>query len=765
MPPFTQANRPLTITTPLGADVFGVSALSGAEAISRPFEFRVDVFAAADATVEFDRLLGQGVTVSVALPGGEKRHFNGIVRSVSKGATERTTGVARTAYRLTVVPKLWLLTRVARSRIFQQKTVKQILETVLTGITTQFSLQGTYEPRDYCAQYRETDFDFASRLMEEEGIFYFFTHADGQHKMVIGDVPIAHPALAAGPSIKFDPGSGGALPDDRIHEWEKSQELTAGKVTLWDHSFELPGRNLEATAQLVESVQVGAASHKTLYAANRPLELYDFPGGYAKRFDGVSPGGGDAPANVNKIFQDNARTAGIRTRQVAVGSLVVSGSSNCRQLVAGHKFTLTDHLDGDGEYVLTAVEHEARAADTGRSGGGGGFAYRNRFRCIPTALPFQTPRLTARPRVDGCQTATVVGPSGEEIFTDKYGRVKVQFHWDRDGQRNASSSCWVRVATMWAGNQWGAVHIPRVGQEVVVDFLEGDPDRPIIVGSVYNAQQMPPYALPANRTQSGVKSRSSAQGGPEHFNEIRFEDKKGSEHIAVHAEKDLLTTVENDETRTVFHDRTSVIVNDDTRTVGGKDKDGNEVGGDDVVTVKKGHRTVTLDEGNLKTQVKKGTLTTLVDEGDETHTVKTGTQTVTVESDRVIHVKTGKLVTNVDTGAYTTTVKTGNALLDVKAGKYEVKAAQKLEITVGGSTVTITPTSIEIKTGATSIKLGPAGLEMKGPTAKLTGDGMTEIKGGMVKMEGSGMLQMKAPMSQLNGDGMLMAKGGLTMIN
>jgi type VI secretion system secreted protein VgrG len=765
---FTQANRTFAVTTPLGADAFAVAGFTSREGVSRPFEVVLDLYAPADTAVAFDQLLGQGVTLDVVLPDGSKRHLNGIARALAQRGTEHVGETPRTHYRMVVVPKLWLLTRQARSRIFQQKTVPQILETVLTGLDTSFELQGTYEPREYCVQYRETDFDFLSRLMEEEGIYYFFTHADGAHTMVIGDAPLSHPDLPTGATITFDPGVGGLVPDDRISEWEKVQELTAGKVTLWDHSFELPGRNLEASADVQQTVQAGTVSHSLRGSANQALELYEYPGGYAKRFDGVSSSGGDAASNLQKISQDNQRTATIRAVQVVASALQGRGASNCRQLVAGHKFTLSGHPDADGEYVLTEVEHEARAGDLARSsaGGDGGFVYRNRFSCIPSALPFRPARRTPRPRVEGCQTAEVVGPQGEEIFTDKYGRVKVQFHWDRDGQRNASSSCWVRVATMWAGNQWGAVHIPRIGQEVVIDFLEGDPDRPIVVGSVYNANMMPPYTLPDNKTQSGIKSRSANQGSPENFNEIRFEDKKGSELLYIHAELNLETQVETDEKRLVGHDRKTAVGNDDTRIVGGKDKDGNDVGGNDTIEVKKGNRTVTIDEGNLQTQVKKGTLTTLVDTGDETHTVKQGKQTVTVETgDRIIHVKTGKLVTNVDTGAYETTVKTANAKLDVQAGKYEITAAQEVKITVGGSTITMKPSEIELKMGGTSIKLGPAGIEMKGPTVKITGDGQVEVKGAMVKVEGQGMLQMKAPMSQLNGDGKLMAKGGLTMIN
>ena len=314
-------------------------------------------------------------------------------------------------------------------------------------------------------------------------------------------------------------------------------------------------------------MQVGTVSHTLKVAGNDKLELYDFPGGYAQRFDGITPGGGDRASDIQNIFQDNARTAAIRMQQETTPALSIAGQSTCRQFTAGHKFTLDRHFNANGAYVLTHVGHSATMGDTYTTGSDTSPIYENTFECIPTALPFKPAQTTPRPTVEGTQTAVVVGNPGDEIFTDKYSRVKVQFPWDRQGQHDANSSCWVRVGTLWAGKQWGMIHIPRVGQEVIVAFEEGDPDRPIIVGSVYNAEQMPPYDLPANMTQSGIKSRSSKGGSPANYNEFRFEDKKGSELITLHAEKDQSISVEHDETHRVGHDRTKTIDHDETTHV------------------------------------------------------------------------------------------------------------------------------------------------------------------------------------------------------
>jgi type VI secretion system secreted protein VgrG len=570
MPTYTQDNRPLSVRTPLGKDVLLLVGLTGHEAISRLFNFQLDLLAEDASKVKFDKLLGQKITVALKLPNEKERYFNGICNRISQGG--RSEGEVFTAYHLEIVPQFWLLARRSQSRIFQHVNVPDILKSVLAGLEVTFEIQGTFHPRDYCVQYRESDFNFASRLMEEEGIFYFFKHTAEGHKMVVANTPDSH--------LKFDDDSekkiiyeevfGGYRYENRILGWEKIQELRSGKYTLWDHCFELPHKHLEGQTDILESVQVGNVDHKLQVGDNGKLEIYDFPGAYAQRFDGVDKGGGDQAADLQNIFEDNKRTTKIRMEAETVPGLVIRGGSNCRHLVSGYQFTLDRHFDADGDYVLTELAHTARLTSGDyRSGGEGEFAYENHFTCIPfnDHLPFRPPQTAVKPTVTGTHTAVVTGPAGEEIFTDKYGRVKVQFHWDRQGRNDADSSCWIRVGTIWAGKQWGVIHIPRIGQEVIVDFLEGDPDQPIIVGSVYNADQMPPYKLPDNKTQSGVKSRSSKQGGPANFNEFRFEDKKGQEQVFLHAEKNQDIEVENDETHWVGHDRRKTIDHDETTHV------------------------------------------------------------------------------------------------------------------------------------------------------------------------------------------------------
>src|SRR5262249_19379933 len=277
-------------------------------------------------------------------------------------------------------------------------------------------------------------------------------------------------------------------------------------------------------------------------ATTAQLEIYASPGGFAQRFDGIDRGGAPHPAELQKIFEDNKRTVAIRMQQEALHSLKIQGTSNCRHFVSGHKFTLTRHFNADGPYVLTNLEHTDSLSANYRSGEGVELVYKNRFTCIPLVLPFRPPLVTKKPVVEGAQTAVVVGPPGEEIFCDKYGRVKVQFHWDRQGKNDADSSCWVRVATIWAGKSWGIVNVPRVGHEVVVAFEEGDPDRPIIIGSVYNNDHMPPGEFPKDKMISGLKSNSTPGGGG--YNGLVFNDTKGKEKITLHGQYDMATTIE-----------------------------------------------------------------------------------------------------------------------------------------------------------------------------------------------------------------------------
>ncbi len=563
--PFKHDNRLFKIHTQLDDDVLLLEGFAGHEGISSLFQFHLDLIASNQQAIAFDSVLGQSASVELLLPNGDSRYFHGILSSFSQGGRN----MRFTHYAAELVPAFWLLTRQVQSRIFQQMTVPEILTQVLAGLTVTWELHGDFQPRDYCVQYRESDFHFASRLMEEEGIYYFFKHTADSDEMVVGNTPQSHPELPDPSTLIYDEIDGGTRDEERILHWEKSQDLRSGKYTLWDHCFELPGKHLEAEKTILETVTVGKLVHRLKVGGAEKLEIYDYPGAYAQRFDGVAPGGGDQSAELQKIFDDNARTVGIRMQQEALPTLVINAASKCSHLVSGYKFTLDSHFNADGTYVITSLSHSGQQGiDTGEEHEQREPTYSNSFTCIPFALPFRPQRFTPRPFVHGSQTATVVGPSSEDIFTDKYGRIKVQFHWDRQSQGGPDSSCWVRVGTMWAGQQWGAIHIPRVGQEVIVDFLEGDPDQPIVVGSVYNAGQMPPYKLPDNKTQSGIKSRSSIGGGNDNFNEIRFEDKFGSEQIVLHAEKDLLESVEHDTTEYVGNDRTLKVEQNQTELVG-----------------------------------------------------------------------------------------------------------------------------------------------------------------------------------------------------
>ncbi|HWG96079.1 MAG TPA: type VI secretion system tip protein TssI/VgrG, partial [Nitrospira sp.] len=430
-------------------------------------------------------------------------------------------------------------------RIFQGKKVPDIIQEIFkeNGITDiKTVLKATYEPREYCVQYRETDFNFVSRLMEQYGMFYFFEHEEKKHTVVLSDDLSAHQLCLEQSKVSWNPQGSDNLNEDVITGLQWEETFRFGQYAVTDYNFETPSTSLHA--EVKTQIEVGG---------NGKYEIYDYPGEYEKKAEGDG-------------------IAKIRMQEEEAQYKVMSGSGTARVFTTGYKFTLQDYdarKDVNGDYVLTQVQHIASVGNTYATEAAGGVEngdYSNSFTCIPAKRSFRPSQVTPKPMVQGPQTAVVVGKSGEEIWTDKFGRVKVQFHWDRYGKMNESSSCWVRVSQNWAGKQWGGVFIPRIGQEVIVEFLEGDPDRPIITGRVYNAEQMPPYALPANQTQSGVKSNSSKGGGGS--NELRFEDKKGSEEIYLHGQKDWTIAIENDKNQTVGHDETLSIGNNRTKKVG-----------------------------------------------------------------------------------------------------------------------------------------------------------------------------------------------------
>lgn len=632
--PISQTERLLRLSTPLGRDVLLLRSFTGREAISELFCFQLDLLSE-NQSINFDDIVGKNVTFAVTLADGENfRYFNGYVSRFAQ-----LPGIGRLArYQAEVVPHLWFLTRTTDCRIYQNLSVPDIIRDVLErhGIQDfEFKLQASYPRREYCVQYRETSYNFIQRLMEQEGIYYFFRHEDGKHTLVLGDSPSAHPPCPHQEKARYEPaaGPGFAAPEDYVTSWRLQHELRPGRCTVTDFNFETPATSL--LASLESKIQQGG---------NTRLELYDFPGEYLRRDEGE-------------------REARLRIEREECAHVLIQGASFCRAFTPGFRFELYDHgrKDQNRAYVITSVTHNAvEGAYYSGVGGPQEASYDNIFTALPLDVPFRPPRVTPKPVVHGSQTAIVVGPSGEEIYTDKYGRVKVQFHWDRLGKHDEKSSCWIRVSQPWAGKGWGGIWIPRIGQEVIVDFLEGDPDRPIITGRVYNAAQMPPYDLPAQQTRSGFRSRSTKGGGTQNYNEIRFEDKKGAEEILIHAERNLTVTVENDETRTIYGSRVTGIKKDDT------------------LTISEGNRKETLEQGNDTLEIWKGNRDVTLMQGSDSLTVQAGNITIKAPA-----------------GTHSTT-----------ALQIEVTGTTSVKVVCGGSSIQMTPGSIDISSPLITIKGG-----------------------------------------------------------
>jgi type VI secretion system secreted protein VgrG len=660
MAAYKQADRLVAIDTPLGPDALVLVSLRGREQVSRPFAFELDLVSERQDVAAKD-LLGRPVSFRVTPPGGEPRHFHGHVRRLASGTEVRQE--AR-AYRAEVVPWLWFLTLTTDSRIFQEKTALEVVETVFGDLgysDFEVFVNRSLERRDYCVQYRETDFDFVSRLLEEEGISYWFRHEATRHVLVLSD----H-AGAFGRTTPYDLEfwDGTTAAPDQVTQWERAQEFRPGRFTHRDFNFETPGQDLTASARTVVD-QPGTER----------FEVYEHPGSYHDRALG-------------------ADLVNLRMEELEVPATLVRGASVCPALAPGQKFKMARHVlpaETGQVFVLTSVEHSAwdmsHVAGAGRAPG-----YENSFTCVPDGVKLRPPRTTPRPVVHGSVTAFVTGPKGEEVYVDKYGRVKVQFHWDREGQRDEKTTCFVRVAQSWAGAQWAAHFWPRIGQEVVVSFLEGDPDRPLVVGSVYNADTMPPYALPANRTRSGWKTRSTPKGSAENFNDIRFEDKKDAEEVYVHAERDFVRVVENDDVLKVGFDK--------------KDP------GDQTIDIFN-HRTVTLAEGDDTLVVKQGDRTVKVDTGHDSLTVAKGNRSVKVE-----------------TGNHDLVVSKGNRSTKVSAGSDTLEAMQKIELKVGANSIVIDQKGITVKGIMVTVE-GSAKLDAKSPLTTVKGDGVLTLKGGI----------------------------------
>ena len=681
---YSQEERILRIKTTLGETELLLERFVGAEALSTPFEFRATLLSENQA-IDLKSLLRTSATVYLTLSDGTERPFNAVFRSLRQAedtdeeAGDAAAGAVAAAveesrrtgdrsvigdavaavieksrrigsrsairdlavYETVLVPKVWLLSLKSDCRIFQTMSVVDIVSKILKDaeVDFQFRVTGTYPKRDYCVQYRESSLNFISRLLEEEGIFYFFEHTESKHTMVFSDkssMLSPCPGQATANYAISRSGKGDEGTSDGVTAVERIEQAHTGKAELRDYNFETPRDNLSA---------VLASDHE---------EVYDYPGKYGEQEEGT-------------------RYVRIRLEEREAEQFVLSGTSECRPFRPGSMFQLKEHFrpDTNRDYFLTSVTHDVLDTSYRQGGDAEANRYSNTFKAIPKTVPYRPPRLARKPFVQGPQTALVVGKAGEEIWVDKYGRVKVQFYWDRLGKKNETSSCWVRVSQIWAGKNWGWVTIPRIGQEVIVDFLEGDPDRPLITGRVYNADQTTPYTLPANQTQSGIKSRSSKGGGSENFNEIRFEDLKGSEMITVHAEKDMETTVEHDDTQKVQNNRTITVDGTHTETIVK----------DTTITIKEGNHSLTLNQGNQSIKL---------DMGNQSTELSMGNQSIKLDM--------------------------GNQSTNVELGQISTEAMQSITLTVGAS----------------SIKIDQMGVTIQGMMIKINGELTTDVEAGVL---------------------------------
>jgi len=535
MPKPTQATRNIAIDTPLGEDILLLRSFSGHEEISRLFEFDLDLLSE-DYEINFDNIIGQNVTIRMDLPEGGTRYWNGYINSFVQGGS---TSVQFAQYQATMVPWLWFLTQTSDCRIFQGKTVPDIIKQVFNDLgfsDIEDRLSGGYRTWTYCVQYRETDFNFVSRLMEQEGIYYYFLHEQGKCTIVLCDSLSKHDPYGKYGTIDFISDTAGSAILERISEWTVEKRIRSGKFAHVDYNFEKPSTSLM-------SIEEDQKSH-----ARADYEIYDYPGEYSEKTDGD-------------------RYAKLRMEELTHSHEVCTGQSDSRGICSGYLFTLAKHSrkDQNREYLVVSTSYHAAAEAYETSDQMNEMCVCS-FTLIHSSVQFRPERSTPKPIIQGSQTAIVTGPSGEEIYPDKHGRVKVQFHWDREGKRDENSSCWIRVSQAWAGAGWGAMYIPRIGHEVIVDFIEGDPDRPIITGRVYHGTNKPPYDLPAEKNKSTIKSDSSLGSGGS--NEFRFEDKKGSEEIYLHGQKDWTIAIENDKNQTVGHDETLSVGNNRDKKVG-----------------------------------------------------------------------------------------------------------------------------------------------------------------------------------------------------
>ena len=727
--------RDTVVTGPVDEGVLLLESFHGKEALGTPYRYDLTLLSQ-DSEIPVDKVLGQPLTIQIRLPSGD-RFFGGVVTYFAK------TGYAmnHTRYAAVVNPKLALFDYASDCRIFFNGKAPDLAKEVLAkrGFSdVESPLNGSYRTREYCVQYRETDLNFIQRLLEEEGIYYFFKHDESKQTLVLADSATAHAAAPGYDSILYIPKEHKmAIEEEHFWSLRVAGSLFAGNYKI------VRGYDYEQRRAL--QTQFGVKpSQETQPGAN--FEDYDYPGGLSEEADANEEANLRLQADVvaNTLIEVEGNTLG-----VGVGNLVTLR----RPLAISEDFNpFWSDGDFEKEYIVTSARYsisinQFESGDVADSDE----PFKATYTLLDSQTPFRPRRTATKPRIEGPQTALVVGPDGEEIYTDKsgLGRVMVQFDWDRLGKRNEKSSCWVRVAQVWAGAKWGAMHIPRIGHEVIVEFLDGDPDRPIITGRVYNADNLPPYTLPDNKTQSGIKSRSTKGGSDSNFNEIRFEDLKGKEELHIQAEKTMSTLVKQSQSTSVGADRSvsvggnhsvsvtgtqsTTVIKKETQTykddremkVTGKNLD--EITGAHTGTYHAG-RTETVEKGDTLTVVgsdKKATVHgTYEIDVDTEYKVVQGTNSIDLKGNQIT-INNGKCEVHLEGPDATVmaksslTLKCGDASITLKNdGSIEINGKQKVDLSGGGSTV----------------GLEQAGATMKGMKVGISGDAITEITGALIKI-------------------------------
>lgn len=694
---FVQENRFLQVNSALGADAFFLRSLHGNEGFSQLFVLELDLLSYQE-DIDPTAIIGTHMATFIDASGDQPKKLNGYVSQFeATGLQYRGTF----GYRAVLVPWFWFLRKRVNCRVFQNKSIKEIFDEICGDFGFQdyrFALSDEHPKLEYCVQYGESDFDFLSRLMESEGIYYYFEHEASKHTLVMVDDVSAY-TFADPRELEFDLNTKG---NECISEWGHRYQYLSGKWQQSDFDYEKYNHSL-----LTESTSVLDLKNSKNYC------VYNYPGSYLESERGKK-------LTKYRMEREESRFD------------VITARSDAKVLGCGVKFSFlsSQHkADNHKSFVVTDMVHEARDNSFTQDKDSGDF-YKNSLVCLGEKVTYRPPLKTPRPRMDGVQTAVVVGKSGDEIYTDEYGRIKIQFHWDNYGSKDENSSCWVRVATQWAGKKWGTVGIPRVGQEVVVTFVDGDPDRPLVLGSVYNSMHMPPFDLPGQKNVRGVKSHSTKGGSRSTYNEISFDDTAGSEKLTIHAQKDFNMDVGKDAGTNAKGNCTNNVDGDVTGTIGGNNA--MSVSGNDTLSVSGdlsgsvgGNKSYSV--GGNQDQTVGGNDTTSVS-GNQEATVGSN-QTVTVSSNQTTSVGSNQEISvgsnqtisvgsTQDISANTQNVSiSGNASTD--ATQISLTGKSKISLSVAGSSITIDPAGITISMGASTVKVDPTGVTVSGPIVKL----------------------------------------------